>query len=302
MSADDDDLVAVFGVGAGQQPQDVAGLDLFSFLGDHSHARSGGEGRGGKAQAQIVQRVIGTDEQILGDGLRDQVGGDGLGYPGGLAVSGSPIWRGRSLSVQQQQPSDLVLNGLAVDLAFASVAAQRDLADHIESSVFVVQALVQPDDWSLSLSLSKVASSEGAIVLAVGVGVGEHCASWRGDRQDRRLRDASVGHAEGLKIGAVQSSWLQSILGKGGGDVIARGPSAWGARLATAQFVVGQVGQMLHCLLLVEREGGIGVVGSGNWRPHGTLHRDQSWNRLCVARDARAGRRRQLELLNGRLG
>ena len=91
VGADDDNLVAVFGVRAGQQAQDVAGLDLFPFLGDHGHAHGGGERRGGKAQAQVVQRVIGADEQILRDGLRDQVGGDGLGHPGGLAVGGSPV-------------------------------------------------------------------------------------------------------------------------------------------------------------------------------------------------------------------
>ena len=128
VGADDDDLVAVLRVGARKEAQDAAGLDLVLFLNCHGDAHSGGEGRGGEAQAQVIQRVVGADEQVLRHGLGDQIGGDGLHHPGGLAVAPAPEWFPLPFSVQQQQPADLVLDGLAVDLGVAGVATQNDLA------------------------------------------------------------------------------------------------------------------------------------------------------------------------------
>ena len=127
VGADDDDLVAVLRVGARKEAQDVAGLNLVLFLNCHGDAHGSGEGCGGETQTQIVQRVVGADEQVLCDGLGDQVGGDGLRNPGGLAVAPAPEWFPLPFSIQQQQPSDLVLNGLTVDLRVMSEATQYDL-------------------------------------------------------------------------------------------------------------------------------------------------------------------------------
>ena len=90
VSADDDDLILAFGVGAGEETQDVAGLDRLLFFQRYGHPHSGGEGCGGEAQAEVVQRVAGAGEQVLPHGLGDEVRGDGLVYPGGLAVAPAP--------------------------------------------------------------------------------------------------------------------------------------------------------------------------------------------------------------------
>ena len=299
--ADDDDLAAVFGIGAGQQAQDVAGLNIFLLFDYHGQARGDRERRGGKAQAQTVQRIVCADEQILSDVFRDQVSGDGLGHPGGLAVSAPAEWLSLFLlPVQQQQPTDLVLNGLAVDIVVVGVAAQQDFADQVETGIVCVQALVQPDDRPFSLSRADVAAGEGAVIAAIGVGAGERLSGGRDNGESGRLYDAPVGCGKVLKVVAVHAGRLQSILGQGGGDIVARGSPAGGTGLAAGQFVAGEIGDVLQRLLLVELEGAVGIVAGAHRLPHDDLRRAGRGPR--VVGDARAGRRRQLELLDGRLG
>ena len=300
VSADDDNLVAVLRVGARKEAQDVAGLDLVLFLNCHGDAHGRGEGRGGEAQAQIVQRVVGADEQVLRHGLGDQVGGDGLHHPGGLAVAPAPERLPLPFSVQQQQPADPVLNGLTVDLGVAGVAAQDDFADHIEAGIGVVQTLVQPDDRPFPLPRAEVAAGESAVVGAIDVGAGERFPRRRCDGEHRRLCDLSVGHGEGLEVSGVWPGRLQAVFGKASGDVVTGCSPAGGAGLAAAQFVAGQVHDVLQRLLLVEHTGEGSVVGGRHQRPHSDLRR--VWRRypLRVAGGGCACRR-PLELQGGRL-
>ena len=167
--------------------------------------------------------------------------------------------------------------------------------------VVAVQTLVQPDDRPFPLPCAKIAAGESAVVSAVGVGAGERFPRRRCDGEHRRLCDLSVGHGEGLEVSGVWPGRLQAVFGKTGGDVVTGCSPAGGAGLAAAQFVAGQVHNVLQRLLLVEHTGEGSVVGGRRQRPNDDLHRAR---RGCPLRVARGGcaRRRPLELQGGWLG